>query len=190
MSKINFEKEIKAGPDRLTVKVDMDTRLRKSARWTLYGEILHLRVPRDMTRGEIDRVIDNILPRIVRQRKRARRQNDGSLTMRAEALNSRYFGCELSWHTIRWVANMRHRLGSCTTGGPTDGDIRISERIRNWPEYVIDYIIAHEICHRKFPNHSPEFWEYLSRYPYTAKAIGFLEGMAYAEGADPTGLID
>jgi predicted metal-dependent hydrolase len=190
MSKLSFQKDVKSGPDTLTVQVDLDTRLRKSARWTLYGQIVHLRVPKDMTRGEIDTLIQNILPRIARQRKRARRQNDDSLTSRAAALNKRYFNGELSWHSIRWVDNMKHRLGSCTTGGATDGDIRISERIRHWPEYVIDYIIAHEICHRKYPNHSPEFWEYLSRYPFTAKAIGFLEGVAYAEGADPSGLID
>jgi predicted metal-dependent hydrolase len=190
MPKLSFQKDVKAGPDTLTVKVDLDTRLRKSARWTLYGHIVHLRVPKDMTSGEIDKVIQNILPRIARQRKRARRQNDNSLTVRATALNERYFNDELTWHTIRWVDNMKHRLGSCTTGGATDGDIRISERIRHWPDYVIDYIIAHEIAHRKYPNHSAEFWEYLSRYPMTAKAIGFLEGIAYAEGADPSGLID
>ncbi len=190
MSKNRYQQDIKVGPEVLKVQVDLDTRLRKSARWTLYGQIVHLRVPRDMTRSEIDRVIDNILPRIVRQRKRARRQNDKSLMERAVALNARYFGGELSWHTIRWVSNMKHRLGSCTTGGATDGDIRISERIRHWPDYVIDYILAHEICHRKHPNHSTEFWDFLSRFPFTAKAIGFLEGMAYAEGADPEGLLD
>jgi predicted metal-dependent hydrolase len=190
MSKHSFQRDVKAGPDTLTVKVDLDTRLRKSARWTLYGHIVHLRVPKGMTQGEIDKVIQNILPRIARQRKRARRQNDNSLTVRASTLNDRYFDGELSWNTIRWVDNMKHRLGSCTTGGATDGDIRISERIRHWPEYVVNYIVAHEIAHRKYPNHSDEFWEYLSRYPYTAKAIGFLEGIAYAEGADPSALID
>ncbi len=74
MSKNRYQQDIKVGPEVLKVQVDLDTRLRKSARWTLYGQIVHLRVPRDMTRSEIDRVIDNILPRIVRQRKRARRQ--------------------------------------------------------------------------------------------------------------------
>jgi predicted metal-dependent hydrolase len=88
------------------------------------------------------------------------------------------------------VSNMKNRLGSCTTGGSTDGDIRLSDRMRNWPTYVIDYVLAHEICHRKYPNHSPDFWAYLSRYPHTPKALGFIEGIAFTEGEDPDSLLD
>jgi len=62
--------------------------------------------------------------------------------------------------------------------------------IARWPDYVIDYVIAHEICHRKYPNHSPEFWNYLARYPHATKALGFIEGIAYAEGGNPDMLMD
>jgi predicted metal-dependent hydrolase len=182
--------EIQAGTETLTVSIEVDPRLRKTARWLLRGQIVLLRVPRRMTRKQVDDLIAQITPRIVRQRKRASRQTDINLMHRAAFLNDQYFGGELSWHSIRWVHNMRHRLGSCTTGGTTDGDIRISERIRGWPQYVVDYILAHEICHRKFPNHSSEFWGYLGRYPFTQKAIGFLEGISFAEGSDPSTLID
>jgi predicted metal-dependent hydrolase len=85
---------------------------------------------------------------------------------------------------------MERRLGSFTTGGTTDGDIRISERIRNWPAYVVDYILAHEMCHRKYPNHSEEFWAYLSQYPYVERALGFLEGIAHTEGTDPDTMLE
>ena len=185
-----FQFEIKAGSDTLTVTIDPDTRLRTSARWTMRGTNINLRVPRTMTQDEIESIIRNILPRITRQRKRARRQTDANLMRRATAINEQYFNGELSWHTIRWVSNMEHRLGSFTTGGATDGDIRISETIREWPDYVVDYILAHEICHRKFPNHSPEFWQYLSRYPYTDKAVGFIEGVSFAQGTDAASLLD
>ncbi|MBN1964118.1 MAG: M48 family metallopeptidase, partial [Anaerolineae bacterium] len=111
------------------------------------------------------------------------------LEQRARDLNARYFGGELSWHTVRWVSNMAHRLGSCTSGGATDGDIRLSDRIRDWPAYVRDYILAHELAHRKYPNHSPEFWAYLERYPDTARARGFIEGIAYARGEQPDDLL-
>jgi predicted metal-dependent hydrolase len=143
-----------------------------------------------MTRAQIEQMIEEIAPRIKKQRKRARRQTDPNLMERAEALNKEYFNGELSWHSIRWVNNMEHRLGSCTTGGTTDGDIRISERIRTWPTYVVDYILAHEICHRKYPHHGPEFWAYLSRYPQVEKALGFIEGIAFAEGVNADSMMD
>lgn len=32
------------------------------------------------------------------------------------------------------------------------------------PEYVIDAIIVHELCHLKYKNHSKEFYELVSKY--------------------------
>ena len=185
-----YQTQVQAGRETLIVNVEANPRLRSSARWTMRDSVITLRVPRHMTRAQIEQLIADITPRIARQRKRARRQSDINLMERANLLNAEYFGGELAWHSIRWVKNMQHRLGSCTTGGPTDGDIRISERIRTWPGYVVDYILAHEICHRKHPNHTPEFWAYVANYPYVEKALGFIEGVAYAEGADPNALLD
>jgi len=27
------------------------------------------------------------------------------------------------------------------------------------PEYIIDYIVVHEMCHLRYMNHAREFWE-------------------------------
>lgn len=177
------------GPYQLTVTLTRDRRLRTSARWTLRGDTIVVRVPASVRRDQIDRLLDDIIAQVLKQRARARRQHDDDLDTRAQAINKRYFDGELCWHTIRWVSNMTHRLGSCTSGGATDGDIRISERIRAWPDYVIDYVIAHELVHRKYPHHGSDFWAYLARYPHTERARGFIEGVAYGEGADPDSLI-
>jgi predicted metal-dependent hydrolase len=185
-----YETKVRAGREMLAVKVEADSRLRKTARWMLRGDTISLRVPIHMNQSQIEQIIADIAPRIARQRKRARRQTDVNLMERAAALNETYFNGELSWHSIRWVNNMEHRLGSFTTGGSTDGDIRISERVRKWPDYVIDYVLAHEICHRIYPNHSQAFWDYLAQYPYVQKALGFIEGIAFAEGLDPADMMD
>jgi predicted metal-dependent hydrolase len=185
-----FSTEITIGNERFTVAVEPDSRLRKSARWTLREQTIRVRVPRDMTRAEIDQILKKIHARITHRRNRAQTQSDDQLMERAMALNRRYFEGHLSWKSIRWVGNMKRRLGSCTNGGPTDGDIRISERICHWPAYVVDYVIAHEICHRKHTDHGEDFWNYLSRYPFVEKARGFIEGIGYAEHADPDSLLD
>lgn len=176
-----IERRVPDGDTTLTLIARYDNRLRKTVRWTVQHDQIVVRVPRHLRRPELERILDQVVEKVRRQRARARRRQDRDLHARAEAINRRYFGGELNWHTIRWVTNMEKRLGSCSSGGSTDGDIRISERVRHWPDYVVDYIIAHELAHRKHPNHSRAFWDYLARYPLAERARGFLEGIAYAE---------
>lgn len=182
-------RRIPDGPHTLVVELTRDRRLRKSVRWALKGETIQVRAPERLPDKQLGPLIDDIIARVLKQRSRARKQNDTDLEDRANAINRRYFDGALNWHTIRWVGNMTKRLGSCTDGGSTDGDIRISERIKSWPSYVVDYVIAHELAHRKYPNHSVAFWAYLARYPHTERARGFIDGIAYAEGSDPDSLL-
>ena len=179
--------DVRQVPDGLggmvVVRVRRDKRLRKSARASYEnGEVL-VRVPPGTPANQVDDIVDDLVERLLRRRARSRQLEDAYLAERAERLNRKYFDGQLRWNSIRWVSNMRRRLGSCTNGGPTDGDIRISDRIRGWPEWVIDYVIAHEIVHRLHPNHSPEFWEMVGRYPLAERARGFIEGVGFAENA-------
>lgn len=182
-------RQIPDGGRILTVEVTRDGRLKSAAHFRLENDMVHVRVPSHLSADQVERVLDDIVARVIKQRQRARKQNDLDLDARAHDLNRRYFNGELRWHTVRWVSNMQRRLGSCSAGGTTDGDIRISDQIRGWPPYVVDYILAHELAHRKFPDHSPAFWDYLARYPHTERARGFIEGVAYAQGHDPESLI-
>jgi len=172
------------GPEGLpiTVEVKRDKRLRKSARWLRETpEYILLRVPPHTNRQQITNLLDDICVALSKQRQRAERLTDAELQARAERINRKHFSSDITWESIRWVGNMRKRLGSCTNGGPTDGHIRISERIREWPDWVIDYIIAHELAHRVHPNHSKDFWCYLeTAYPLTERARGFIQGVSYA----------
>ena len=48
------------------------------------------------------------------------------------------------------------------------------------PDWVIDYVLLHELAHLVVPSHSPAFWTLLSRYPKTERARGYLEGVSAA----------
>jgi len=74
--------------------------------------------------------------------------------------------------SINW-RNMNERWGSCTT---VDRTIRISDRLIGAPNYVLNYIIFHELIHLKVVSHDQEFKNYLSRFTDRDKAEAFLEG--------------
>jgi predicted metal-dependent hydrolase len=170
--------------DPIRVEVVHDGRLRTRIHWEWNGNQVRVRVPRGVPQRELDRHITEIVENVKRRRARVRARADKGLESLARRINREHFGGEISWHSIRWVGNMRKRLGSCTVGGPTDGDIRISDRIKDWPEWVIAYVVAHELAHRKFPNHSQSFWAYLRRFPEAERARGFVQGVAFQLGED------
>jgi hypothetical protein len=89
--------------------------------------------------------------------------------------------------SIRWSSTQTKRWGSCTLA---TGEIRISERLRVTPAWVLDAVIVHELAHLLEPNHSPRFRELEQRYPRRNDADAFLEGyglgLAMAGGASAT----
>ncbi len=75
---------------------------------------------------------------------------------------------------------MRERWGSCTS---TDRTIRISDRLKGSPDYVLDYVLFHEAIHLQFFDHGPEFKAILSRFPLEDQAEAYLSGYEAAENA-------
>ena len=171
------------GDHTLDVELTYDRRLRRNAHWTIADTTIQVRVPVDIPPHALESVLDDIVEDVLAYRTRALQRNDTDLERRAREINETYFDGELRWHTIRWVSNIHYSLGTVTEGGIGDGDIRISDQIKLWPQWVIDYVIAHELAHRKYPNHSAEFWAYLGRYPLTERARGFIDGVRFVEGA-------
>ncbi|MFV2041564.1 MAG: M48 family metallopeptidase, partial [Candidatus Hydrothermarchaeales archaeon] len=61
--------------------------------------------------------------------------------------------------------------GSCNT---LTGNIRVSRRLAAMPEWVLDYVIVHELAHLVHGDHSPDFWSLVNRYKLAERARGFL----------------
>lgn len=75
---------------------------------------------------------------------------------------------KISKVTIRDTSS---RWGSCTS----DGHISLSWRLLLSPEWVCDYVIAHEVAHLTHMDHSADFWQLCKRLaPQTERAKKWL----------------
>ena len=74
---------------------------------------------------------------------------------------------ELEYNQVK-IRDAITRYGSCM---PSKKNIYFSSRLIMLPEYVIDAIIVHELCHLKYKNHSKEFYELVSKYIPNYKEI-------------------
>jgi len=81
--------------------------------------------------------------------------------------------------SVSWRA-MRERWGSCTS---IDRSIRISDRLKQAPQFVLDYVLFHEGIHLAYFDHGPEFKARLARFPKEALAEAYLSGYEAAENA-------
>jgi predicted metal-dependent hydrolase len=170
--------------DQVTVNLKRDKRLMKTSHWERMpdGSLL-LRVPYRLPNRRVAALLEQVARQLDKSISLHRQRNDTVLHQRAEMVNKKYFHGKIQWNAICWVSNMQSRLGSCTRGGPTDGQIRISDKIKDWPDWVVDYVIAHELLHRKHPNHSAIYWNELkATYPLAEQARGFVKGVSFASG--------
>ncbi len=138
-------------------------------------------------------MVESLARRLARHRPHLHASDD-HLEQRARALGRRYLD-GVAPSSIRWSASQNKRWGSCTL---ETGEIRISERLRVAPDWVLDAVIVHELAHLIEPNHSPRFGQLEHRYPRRRDADAFLEGYALglhmpgasactADGPEPAG---
>ncbi|MDD3741929.1 MAG: SprT family zinc-dependent metalloprotease [Bacteroidales bacterium] len=64
----------------------------------------------------------------------------------------------LKYHSVK-IGTAGTRLGSCNSRN----DIILSARLMLLPEYLIDYVILHELCHIVHKNHSERFYNLLNQ---------------------------
>ena len=109
---------------------------------------------------------------------------DSDLARRAAELSGRYLGGAAKPVSVRWVSNQNSRWGSAT---PARDTIRLSDKLVGMPEWVVDYVLLHELAHLIESSHGPRFWRLLESYPQTETAKAFLSGAAYASARGLSG---
>ncbi len=150
----------------LEVEVIRSAKRRKTVSATIVGgNKVVVRMPTYMTQAEEEEYVAALVARLERQRT----SEAVDLPTRAQWLARRYDLPEPV--SIRFVSNQSQRWGSCT---PSTREIRLSDRIAGFPQWVLDAVIVHELAHLVHLGHTAEFWELAHRYPKTERAYGFL----------------
>ena len=162
------------------IEVRRSQRRRRTVSAYRDGERVVVLIPAQFSRAEEREWVDRMLERLDAREQRAKRVSDDALADRARRLAARYFPDHpTAGHpaSIRWVQNQNGRWGSCT---PADRTIRISHRVQEMPDWVIDYVLLHELAHLVVPSHGADFWALVARYPKSERARGYLEGVSAA----------
>jgi predicted metal-dependent hydrolase len=144
-------------------------RSQRARRWRLevpWGEPARLTVPRSMSHADVDRVLAENRSWIEGQRrKQVPRLGLDPLVVSASeawiaarevisaAVEEEASRLGVAYRRIR-VADQRTRWGSCSSAGT----LSFSWRLVLAPLAVLDYVVVHELCHLRVPNHSPRFW--------------------------------
>ena len=142
-------------------------------------------IPGRMSAGEERDWVDQMVRRVLAREARSRGpRGDDDLLERAAALAAEHLAPVLgdvpTPASVTWVGNQQHRWGSCT---PSTRTIRLSERLRPMPAWVVDYVLLHELVHLVEPSHSKRFWALVGAYPLAERARGYLEGYHAAGGS-------
>ena len=167
-------------PDDLPpVEVVRSTRRRRTISAHRAGDRIVVQIPARMTRAEEAEWVEKMVRRVLAGERR-RLRSDDDLLARASRLSARYLDGRAKPAAVRWVDNQQRRWGSCT---PEDGSIRLSRRLAQMPDYVIDYVLLHELAHLMEPGHGPAFGALMSAYPKLERAEGYLEAVEAAASA-------
>ena len=160
------------------VEVRRSARRKKTISAEIVGDVLVISIPQRMSRAEEQQWVSKMAIRMTERRRRDRLNADGALRRRAEELAALYVG-GVPVRDIGWMETQRSRWGYCT---PASAEIRLSVALADYPPWVRDYVIVHELAHLVVADHSERFWKLVGRYPLTERARGFLIAKGMEEG--------
>jgi hypothetical protein len=161
------------------IVVIRSTRRKKNISAYRQGGRIVVSIPARMSKADEREMVPQMVAKI--------RAQEAATTMSEETLQARVdellteLAPEITLRpsAINW-RGMRERWGSCTG---TDRTIRISDRLKGAPDYVVDYVLFHEAIHLQYFDHGPQFKALLARFPLEDQAEAYLSGYEAAENA-------
>ncbi|WP_298088210.1 SprT-like domain-containing protein [uncultured Corynebacterium sp.] len=159
------------GPD---VEVRRSRRRRRTVSARAEGSRVVVMIPDDLPPAEERRQVLEMVDRV--RAKVGNNLDNSALEARARRLARTVLDGRPNYESIKWVRNMTRRWASVTAGKDGAARIRVSHRLADVPEYVLDDVIVHELVHTFIEDgHSDEFWEWAQKARHHERARGYLE---------------
>ena len=149
------------------VEVRRSPRVRQWRLEVPWGEPARLTVPRSMSRAEVDRVLTEKRSWIVEQRRRQvprlglerlavseSEARGGARELFSALAEEEAERLAVTYERIR-IGDQRTLWASCSARGT----LSFNWRLVLAPLEVLDYVVVHELCHLRVPNHSKRFWK-------------------------------
>ena len=160
-------------------------RRRRSISAFRQGGVIEIHIPAKMSKRQELEIIPEMIAMVLRREGRSRKTDLQLLEIGMELLAKYLPDFDVAPASINW-RNMSERWGSCTT---VDRTIRISDRLIGAPNYVLNYIIFHELIHLRIPGHDQDFYNYLNRFTDQQKFEAFLEGLELGSQIGGSGVV-
>ena len=160
-------------------------RRRRSISAFRQGGVIEIHIPAKMSKRQELEIIPEMIAMVLRREGRSRKTDLQLLEIGMELLTKYLPDFDVAPASINW-RNMSERWGSCTT---VDRTIRISDRLIGAPNYVLNYIIFHELIHLRIPGHDQDFYNYLNRFTDQQKCEAFLEGFELGSQSGGSGVV-
>jgi predicted metal-dependent hydrolase len=155
------------------VEIRLSGRRKRTTAARMEGDRVVVLAPLDMAAKDLRSSTEDLVGRVRKRHAGAGQTvSDAALAERAALLNHRYLENRATFASVVWVSNMSRRWGSCSV---KSGRIRISDRLKEVPGYVLDSVLIHEMVHTWIPDHGTEFHEWADRAPQAERATGYLE---------------
>ncbi len=135
-------------------------------------------LPAKISRGEESRIVRGICERMATTNRVDPVKSNRLLLERARQLDAEYLaggGCPAD---ARFSARLTSSFGNANLRTRV---IQVAARLRRAPQWVIDYLLLHEMTHLLVPDHSGEFRRLVDRYQYAERAKGYLICMSHLE---------
>ncbi|MGY5763749.1 SprT-like domain-containing protein [Brachybacterium sp. DNPG3] len=146
-----------------------------------HGDLI-VAVPASLSRRREQETVRRMLDQFTasQERRAPAKRSDAQLAALAAELSETHLGGRAHPVSITWSSRQNRRWGSCT---PSEGTIRISDRLQGMPDWVVRAVVHHELVHLLVPGHGPDFQALMARYPESERASGFLDGISWAQHA-------
>ncbi len=174
------ESELVAEP---VIEIRRSARRRRTVSVRREGDTYVVLVPAGLTRAQEAEATRSVVARLqAKERRAAAPGGDAALRELAVSVARTH----LPEHAdlldrlagVRWSTAVT-RWGSCST---VSGEIRLSDRLRTTPRWVVEHVLLHELAHLVHHDHGPAFHALADRHPQAERAEGYLAGLAHGLG--------